>query len=143
MIRLSPTPRGWWVYCLVAGGGDALTGFLLMVAPELVLRLMGIAPPMELVHLRFIGAFVTGVGLSYGLPFLASDDTSRRVRLLAVFDTSALIRFLVGAFVFIALIQGDLARAWSTVAVTDLALASFQVLSRRRLLPSETLGDVA
>ena len=37
--------RGPLLFCLLAGGGDALTGLLLLAAPRLVLRLLGAAVP--------------------------------------------------------------------------------------------------
>ncbi len=136
--------RAWAVYCALAGGGDAVTGILLMSAPLFTLRLMGIAPPpTEPVFLQFVGAFVAGVGLCYGLPFLGQPGEPRRSRLVAIFDATAFIRLSVAGFVFFALAQGELVPAWKTVAITDVVLALFQIFARRHLLaPADGPGDI-
>ncbi|MCB1035862.1 MAG: hypothetical protein KDD47_18725 [Acidobacteria bacterium] len=143
MSRRGAFSNGWRVYCALAGGGDTLTGVLLMTAPILTLRLMGIEPPAaDPVFLRFIGAFVTGVGLCYGLPFVkpggAGAEDLARERLVTIFDATALVRFSVAALLTVALLRGDLAPAWRTVAVTDFLLGGFQVFARVFLLRRET-----
>jgi hypothetical protein len=114
-------------YCLLVGAGDALTGLMLMAAPLATLHLMGIATVSEPIFLRFIGAFVAGVGLSYGLPLLPATPMVRASRLASVLELTALLRLLVGTFVAIAVLTKALAPAWSTVAITDLALALVQI----------------
>src|SRR5690606_4992974 len=59
--------------CLLAGGMDGASGLLLIFAPALALRLMGV-PAIggeALIFIRFIGAFVFGVGMLYGVAWLA------------------------------------------------------------------------
>lgn len=124
---MRPETAPWLVYaCLIAGAVDTVTGALLMASPTLALGLMGVAPmPAEPIYLRFIGAFVAGVGISYVLPF--RDRPNRDVRLVAMLEMTAFVRFAVGGFVAVAVLCGALGPAWSTVAVTDLGLATAQV----------------
>ena len=55
---------------LCAGGGDLATGLLLIVAPEMTLRLMRVPVPHELVFLRFVGCF--------GWPYLQASTCEYR-----------------------------------------------------------------
>ncbi|HEX4956490.1 MAG TPA: hypothetical protein VF017_24140 [Thermoanaerobaculia bacterium] len=118
------TPARW--FFLAAGLCDAGTGLGLLVGPGLILRLMGVASgPSDPALLRFVGAFVLGVGLAY---LLALVRPPRPGRLSAVAETTALLRFAVGGYVAVAVAAGTLPAAWATVAATDLGLAAAQVL---------------
>jgi hypothetical protein len=111
---------GW---SLAVGAMDAVTGLLLVVAPVLVLRLLGIAPPTAdgLVFLSWMGVFVAGVGLSYGL--VLGD----RRRGPTVWLFTSLVRILVGVFVLWRIADGSLPPLWAAVALTDLVVAGVQL----------------
>jgi hypothetical protein len=115
------------VFCLAAGACDTLTGLLLMAAPVLTLRLMRIpGEPADPNLVRFIGAFVFGIGASYLRPFREPDAARREAQFAAMLDLTAWLRFAVGSFVAIAILRGWLVAAWATVAATDLGLAAAQ-----------------
>jgi hypothetical protein len=129
-------------FCLLAALVDGATGSMLLAAPLATLRLMGIRrAAMDPVGLRFIGSFVLGVGLAYLLPFLRESSGGRRGRLIVVFEVTALIRFLVGSFVAVSVLSGQLETAWASVAVTDLGLAVLQLFWRRKLLKQGSGDD--
>lgn len=115
---------GWSV---AVGAMDAVTGLLLVVAPALVLKLLGIAPPPPeaLVFLSWMGVFVAGVGLSYGL--VLGD----RRRGPTVWQITALVRVLVGIFVLWRIADGSLVPLWAAVALTDLIVAGGQLAMLR------------
>lgn len=120
-------------FCLAAGLCDMLTGLLLAAAPAATLRLMMIPQvPDDPVFVRFIGAFVFGVGASYLRPFLDRDRTRREMRFAAMLDVTAGLRLAVGGFVAVALLRGWLHPMWISVALTDLGLAATQVILLRR-----------
>jgi hypothetical protein len=100
---------------------------LLVVAPALTLRLMGIERvPADPTFLRFVGVFVGGVGLSYLYPWVL-DARRRDQRVRTVLEVSAGLRLLVAAFVFASVATGALVARWSMVAITDLAFALVQL----------------
>ncbi len=120
-------------YCLLAGACDAVTGVLLVSAPIATLKLMRIAElPAEPIYLRFIGAFVGGVGLAYLYPFLCRGRSD--ARLTVVLEVTALVRLCVALFLGVSLAEGSLAAAWSTVLLTDLLLALAQIWMLTRLM---------
>ena len=82
-------------WSVAVGSMDAVTGLLLIFVPALVLRMLGIATPSgdALVFLSWIGVFVSGVGLSYGLAL------GRRSRGETVWVFTALIRAMVAVAV--------------------------------------------
>ena len=124
-------PRHW--FCLAAGGCDTLTGLLLVVAPLFTLRLMMIpGHEADPVLVRFIGAFVFGIGSSYLRPFLTRDPAAREARFAGMLDFTAGARVAVGSFVTVAVLAGALHPMWATVAVTDLGLAAVQIVMLRR-----------
>jgi hypothetical protein len=111
---------GWSV---AVGAMDAVTGLLLVVAPALVMKLLGIAVPSPdaLVFLSWMGVFVAGVGLSYGL--VLGD----RRRGPTVWQFTSLVRILVGVFVLWRIADGSLVPLWAAVALTDLVVAGGQL----------------
>jgi hypothetical protein len=123
-MNKSQMVMGW---SLAVGAMDALTGLLLVVAPALVLGLLGIAVPAAeaLVFLSWMGVFVAGVGLSYGL--VLGD----RQRGPTVWRFTALVRILVGVFVLWRIGDGSLVPLWSVVALTDLGVAGAQLAMLR------------
>ena len=109
------------------GAMDAVTGLLLVVAPATVLKLLGITPPSPdaLVFLSWMGVFVAGVGLSYGL--VLGD----RRRGPTVWQFTSLVRILVGIFVLCRIADGSLVPLWAAVALTDLVVAGGQLAMLR------------
>lgn len=117
--------RGPLLFCLLAGGGDALTGALLLAAPRLVLRLLGAAVPEgDLIFLRFVGVFVGSVGLAYLYPWLVRERSSRVV---AALEITAGIRLAVALFLGCALMSGRLDLPWATVGAYDALAAMAQL----------------
>lgn len=113
----------WW--SVLAGSMDALTGILLVFAPGLVLRLLGISHAGPLVFVSWIGVFVAAVGLSYGLVFRgpAAGET--------VWAFTALARSLVFVFLTVHVALGRMETAWLLVAVSDAAVAAVQFAGLR------------
>lgn len=104
------------------GAMDAVTGLLLIVAPVLVLRLLGIAPlPGEaLLFLSWVGVFVLAVGLSYGLALTG------RARGEAVWMFTGLVRALVAVFLTTKVLSCTLEPTWLLVAAGDGVVAVVQ-----------------
>jgi hypothetical protein len=111
------------LFCLIAGLGDAATGILLIAAPALVLRLLGISGPADDVFLRFVGVFVGCVGLAYLYPW----TLRRRGRLRAAIEITAGVRLAVAAFLLVAVIRGAMAAPWMTVGGYDALVAAVQL----------------
>ena len=110
-----------------------MTGALLIVAPELTLRLMFLQAPADaLVYISFIGAFVFSVGLAclYGA-FLAYRGGCR-TRLEVVWLLTALTRASVAIFVIGQAVAGALSPGWLTVAAMDGACVLFQAIGLRQ-----------
>jgi hypothetical protein len=112
--------HGWSV---AVGAMDALTGLLLVLVPSFVLGLLGIPAPGDpvLVFVSWIGVFVMGVGLSYGLVF-----GSRRAGAL-VWTFTAGIRLMVCVFLTIQVVAGRMPAAWMWVAGADGFVAAVQL----------------
>lgn len=124
-MRLS---RGVAAFALAAGLCDAATGVALVAEPLWTLERMGIEPlPAEPVFLRWIGAFVLAVGVSYLYPFLLAP-ARRAARLATVFEVTALARGAVALTAGGAILAGDLAAAWAGVPLFDAALAIAQLV---------------
>ena len=126
--------RALRLFCALAGLCDATTGLLLMLAPHVTLGLMGIAPTAEPTLIRFIGAFVAGIGLAYWHPWWGRAGADP-AGLTTMLEITALCRTAVGLFVITALFQGWLVPAWGLVAATDLGLAGAQMVYLRRASP--------
>lgn len=114
------------LWSAAVGAMDAMTGLLLVFVPALVLRLLGI-PELgaeSLVFVNWIGVFVTGVGLSYGLVF------GNRSAGAAVWTFTGMIRLLVCVFLTTQVLAGRMPLAWLLVAGADgfVAVAQFVVL---------------
>jgi len=115
---------------LGAGGLDLATGLGLVLAPTLVLQLMGVAPPgaEALVYLRWIGALVGTVGFSY-LWALGRRDVTR---LRHTLELTVWFRLAAGGYSAWALATGALSPGWASVPATDFLLAAAQVWLLRR-----------
>lgn len=118
-------------YCALAGALDVTTGLALIAAPALVLDWMRVPQPADSVFVRFLGAFVLGVGASYWWPFATRHAERVAFRLSAVVQITALVRMSVGLFVTGAILGGALPLPWVSVAITDLALSASQILMIR------------
>ncbi len=134
---MKPSEKFLPIYCRLVGTMEVATGLLLMLAPVMTLELLGLRAAVESwagepVLLRFIGAFVAGVGACYFLPFLA-EAQERWVRFEVILEATALVRACVGLWVAVAVARRWLEVGWLTVAVTDLGLAAWQFHFRRRL----------
>ena len=117
------------LFAALAGATDAVTGALLLAKPGFVLHLMRIDMPAGAApFLRFVGAFVCGVGLSYFPPLLRAGVAQCDAALRSVFVTTGLIRLSVGLFTGVAVVMGLLPWQWISVTFSDLALASLQAL---------------
>ena len=127
------------LFCLVAGGGDAATGLLLVAAPALVLRLLGIASSGDLAYLRFVGVFVGCVGLAYLFPWLSRDGARRSRRMVSAVEMTAAVRLAVALFLGVAVAVGALDPPWATVGVYDAVVAVAQL----GLLARGGFGDAA
>ena len=124
---------------LLAGSLDFCTGLGLVSIPNTVLRLMG-APATNAdasVFLRFVGAFVAGVGATYLWAFL----TSETVRLRVVFEFTILFRAAAGLYCTWAILMRALPSAWWSVPVTDFTLIALQLLMLRRMAANVASGD--
>ncbi len=115
------------MWSIAMGSMDTLTGILLVFFPLHVLRLLGISPPSPdaTVYLSWIGVFVCGVGLSYGLAL------GRRSRGETVWVFTSLIRSLVAVFLLVQIIMGSLAPAWALVGIADGFVAVVQIFVLR------------
>lgn len=113
----------------LVGVGDALTGLGLMIAPLALVRLMGIeADEAAQVWLRFIGAFVFGVGLATLEPALSAAAP----RLPGATSATMTIRLAVACVVALAVWRSELEPRWLLVACWDLIAALVQAASCRR-----------
>ena len=114
-------------WSVAVGSMDAITGLLLVFFPSLVLGLLNIAPPSTdaLVFLSWMGVFICGVGLSYGLAL------GRRSRGETVWVFTALIRAMVAVFLTVKIINGSLASAWAVVGASDAFVAVVQIVILR------------
>lgn len=120
-------------YQILTGLSDTSTGALLIVAPELTLRLMGLhAAPEAIPFLSFVGAFVLSVGLCclYG-GYLAACGACES-KLGVVWLLTAIVRSSVAIFVVTQILSGSLEFGWLTVAVFDAACALVQIVGLRK-----------
>lgn len=123
------------LYNFLVGLCDASTGVLLLLWPGFTLELMLISEiPAELVFLRFIGAFVFGVGISYWIPFLKLKNSTEYMHsVITVWQSTAVVRAVVGLFVFSQIITSTLPLGWLSVALTDCLLSFVQIILVRRV----------
>lgn len=120
-------------YQLLISLSDAITGALLIAAPEFSLGMMRLhAPDNALVYLSFIGAFVLSVGLSclYGAYLVIRQGDS--CRLEVVWLLTAIVRASVAIFVITQIIGHTLEMGWLTIAITDGACVLIQTIGLRK-----------
>ena len=115
------------IWSVTVGSMDALTGLLLVFTPALALTCLGVELPSTdaLVFVSWIGAFVGGVGLSYGMAL------GERRRGRTVWQVTALLRTVIAVFVITRLAAHTLEWEWSAVALTDLVVAVVQIVLLR------------
>jgi hypothetical protein len=120
-------------YQLLTGLSDSSTGLLLIFAPLLTLRLMGLQAASETVpFLSYIGAFVLSVGIACLYGGLLVLRNSPVAKLETVWMLTGITRSMVALYVGITIVEGAMARGWSTVALTDGAIAVFQFVGLAR-----------
>lgn len=120
-------------YQLVTGISDSLTGTLLLVAPELTLRWMGLSAPADAqIYLSFVGAFVLSVGLACLYGALLAFRGKCHTRIEVVWLLTALTRASVAIFVAAQVMTSTLAAGWITVAISDGACVLIQAIGLRR-----------
>ena len=116
------------LFCAIAGSGDAAAGLLLVSAPALALRLLGIPHPGgDLVFLRFVGVFVGCVGLSCLYPLPLRDRLRRTRRVAAALEMTAMFRLAVALFLGVAVMVEALEPPWLTVGAYDAVVALAQI----------------
>ncbi|MEO5917052.1 MAG: hypothetical protein ABIS50_22680 [Luteolibacter sp.] len=110
-------------WSIAVGSMDAVTGLLLIAAPALVLRMLGIAPPSAdaLVFLSWMGVFITAVGLSYAMAL------GRRSRGETVWAFTAIVRILVALFLLAKILGGILPIPWGIVGLSDAVVGGIQI----------------
>lgn len=123
--------RGRTLFCLLAGGGDAVTGLLLVAAPALVLSLLGLGhPDGSLILVRFVGVFVGCVGFAYLYPWLLFDSGCQRRRerrIVSALEITAGVRLAVALFIGIAVAAAQLDLPWAAVGTYDALVALAQL----------------
>jgi hypothetical protein len=120
-------------YQLLIGLSDTLTGALLIVAPELMLRLMRLqAPSNALIYVSFIGAFVFSVGLACLYGALLAYKGGSRTKLEVVWLLTAITRASVAIFVIGQVLASTLDAGWLTVAATDGVCVLIQAIGLRQ-----------
>lgn len=118
--------RGRTWFCLLAGGGDAATGLLLVAAPSLAAGLLGLRrPEADLILLRFIGVFVACVGAAYLYPWLRRADRGRRI--VSALEITAGVRLAVALFLGVAVAASQLDLPWAGVGTYDALVALAQI----------------
>ena len=121
-------------YQLLTGLSDTSTGLLLLIAPELTLKLMKLhVAAQTLPFLSYIGVFVLSVGIAclYGAwsaAKVAPADLRQQTRLEVVWLLTGITRALVAVFVVIKVASGVLEAGWFSVAMTDGAFALIQFI---------------
>jgi hypothetical protein len=120
-------------YQLFIGISDTLTGALLIVAPEVTLRLMHLQAPSDaLTYVSFVGAFVFSIGLSclYGALVMARRGSRRTLE--TVWLLTAFTRASVAIFVVAQIMNHSLELGWGTVALSDGACVLIQAIGLRK-----------
>lgn len=118
-----------FLYQLLTGLSDGSTGLLLITAPALTLRLMGLhVAANALPFLSYIGAFVLSVGIAclYGAALTARPGFAAKLEV--VWLLTAITRGIVALFVIARILDGTLEVGWITVAVSDGIFALVQAV---------------
>jgi hypothetical protein len=120
-------------YQLLTGLSDTSTGLLLIAAPGLTLRLMGLHAAADTsTFLSYIGVFVLAVGLACLYGGMLAMTCGAADKLEVVWLLTAITRGLVAVFVVVKLASGALEPGWSAVAFTDGTFALIQFVGLAR-----------
>ena len=120
-------------YQLMTGFSDTATGLLLLLAPDLTLRLMHLSAPRDaLIYISYIGAFVLSVGLSCLYGALLAYHGNACTKLQTVWLLTALTRASVATFVTAQVLVNTLEAGWMIVAAADGACVIIQAIGLRR-----------
>lgn len=112
---------------LAAGLLDSTTGALLLTVPQMTLHLFGASMPGGGdILMRFVGAFVLGVGLAYLWGLATSRYDQRGRRLHGVWGATMMIRMCIAGFTLASVMAGKLEPAWLVVSASDATLAAIQ-----------------
>jgi hypothetical protein len=129
------TERSIAIVLLSLGAGlmDTTTGLLLVSIPGKTLALFGATMPGggSDILMRFVGAFVGGVGLSYLWALATPRFDFRSRRLHGVWGATTMIRTCIALFTFTAVATGHLAPAWLVVGFSDATIAAIQTWGLR------------
>lgn len=118
-----------FAYQLLTGISDTTTGILLIFSPALTLQLMRLnVPSCSLPFLSYIGAFVLSVGVACLYGAYLCTRSSFVQKLEVVWLLTAITRGFVAIFIAWKLSTGALETGWTTVALSDGALALLQTL---------------
>jgi hypothetical protein len=116
-------------YQMLTGLSDTCTGLLLIFAPALTARLMGLHVSfVSLPFLSYIGAFVFSVGIACFYGALLTSRVAFREKLQVVWILTGITRGCVALFVIAEILNGVLEPRWATVAASDGALALLQAI---------------
>ena len=120
-------------YQVAAGACDTVTGILLLVAPQLALKLMRVnQTSSDPIFISFVGAFVLSVGMTYLMFARIPTSESLLGAARAAWLITAIERLCVGLFVLIAIMAGRLDLSWCSVTVVDLSLGGIQLIGLRK-----------
>jgi hypothetical protein len=120
-------------YQLLTGASDTATGALLMITPELTLRLLHLpASAAERIFPALVGAFVLSVGLSCLYGALVAYRGGTRKELETIWLLTAFSRASVAIFLFEQVLAGTLASGWLAVAGFDAACVLVQATGLRK-----------
>lgn len=115
-------------FSTAVGAMDAATGAALVAAPATTLSLFGAQlPPGDDTSMRFVGAFVCAVGLTYLFASIPWRRNERAARIEQVWWSTAIIRTVVALFVAGCIVTGRLEMPWATVAAADAGVAGVQL----------------
>jgi hypothetical protein len=117
------------IFCVLAGTMDSMTGLLLIAVPDFALKLMQISEihPEALIFVRFVGAFVFGVGFLYLFSLVAVRRSGDWQWVRSCLLSTAWLRLVIFVFGSVAISCGALSWRWGTVPLTDGVLAAFQL----------------
>lgn len=126
---MTTTRMARWL-AIGAGAMDFGTGLGLVAWPVWTLARMGVAAPATSEaewFMRFVGAFVGGVGACY-----LWAATGPRERLRVTLGAMVWLRSAAGVFTGVAVARGALAPAWLAVTATDgtLVIAQLWLLAK-------------
>jgi hypothetical protein len=111
-----------------------------VIAPRLVSQVLDVSvSPESSIWLRWIGVFVTAVGVLYLLP-LAGSSRWLRARLRFGLEATSTVRVLVATFVAVSILTDALSTGWALVGVYDAAVAVGQLALLARGAFAEEAG---